>query len=56
MGVDVPLSEMEALFSKKLIGPIGYGFAINPNGFVVFHPRLQEQITYIEVWLTLHLL
>jgi hypothetical protein len=49
MGVDVALSEVEAQYSKQILGPLGYGYAINPNGFVVFHPRLQDQIAYIEV-------
>jgi hypothetical protein len=53
MGVDVALSEVEAQYSKQILGPLGYGYAINPNGFVVFHPRLQNQIAYIEVCLGL---
>ncbi|XP_059488918.1 voltage-dependent calcium channel subunit alpha-2/delta-2-like isoform X2 [Neocloeon triangulifer] len=48
MGVDVALSEIESQYSKQIVGPLGYGFAINQNGFVVFHPRLQDQLAFME--------
>ncbi|XP_065349965.1 voltage-dependent calcium channel subunit alpha-2/delta-2-like isoform X2 [Cloeon dipterum] len=48
MGIDMALSELEAQYSKQIIGPLGYGFAINQNGFVVFHPRLKDQQAYME--------
>ncbi|KAL0274489.1 UNVERIFIED_CONTAM: hypothetical protein PYX00_006895 [Menopon gallinae] len=48
MGIDVPIDEMTDLFPKHQLGLFGYPFAINTNGFVIFHPRLQDHIVYIE--------
>ncbi|KAK6622585.1 hypothetical protein RUM43_008427 [Polyplax serrata] len=48
MGVDVSVEEMTNLFPQHLMGPFGYAFSINTNGFVVFHPRLQDHIVYLE--------
>lgn len=49
MGIDVPIDEMTDLFPKHQLGLFGYPFAINTNGFVIFHPRLKDHIVYIEV-------
>ena len=49
MGIDVPVDEMVDLFPKHQLGPFGYPFAINTNGYVIFHPRLRDHIVYIEV-------
>ncbi|KAK6994362.1 Voltage-dependent calcium channel subunit alpha-2/delta-2 [Biomphalaria glabrata] len=40
MGIDVTTSKLEAMTPFDKIGPNGYSFAINPNGYVVFHPNL----------------
>ncbi|XP_071440117.1 voltage-dependent calcium channel subunit alpha-2/delta-2-like isoform X2 [Hetaerina americana] len=44
MGIDVSLSELTSLIPHQSLGHIGYGFSINPNGFVVFHPLLEHQV------------
>lgn len=43
MGCDVAIEEMLALVPHDVIGPSGYAFAINNNGYVVFHPNLRAQ-------------
>ncbi|KAH9510174.1 Voltage-dependent calcium channel subunit alpha-2/delta-2 [Bulinus truncatus] len=40
MGIDVTTSKLEAETPFEKIGLNGYSFAINPNGYVVFHPNL----------------
>ncbi|XP_046405840.1 voltage-dependent calcium channel subunit alpha-2/delta-2-like isoform X2 [Ischnura elegans] len=44
MGIDVALSELTSLIPYQNLGHIGYGFSINTNGFVVFHPLLERQV------------
>ena len=48
-GVDISMKEMLRHSPWKKLGPFGYTFAINPNGIVVFHPRLREPLHYMEV-------
>ncbi|XP_064199214.1 voltage-dependent calcium channel subunit alpha-2/delta-1-like isoform X2 [Anguilla rostrata] len=43
MGVDVSLDDIKRLTPRFTIGPNGYYFAINPNGYVLLHPNLQPK-------------
>ncbi|KAG8192697.1 hypothetical protein JTE90_009721 [Oedothorax gibbosus] len=47
MGVDVALSEMIDFEPSYQIGPVGYAFGINQNGYVVFHPNLKTDFEFI---------
>ncbi|XP_025106783.1 voltage-dependent calcium channel subunit alpha-2/delta-2-like isoform X3 [Pomacea canaliculata] len=42
MGIDVTTSQLEKYTPHLKIGPNGYSFAINPNGYAVFHPNLKR--------------
>ncbi|XP_058243553.1 voltage-dependent calcium channel subunit alpha-2/delta-1 isoform X2 [Hemibagrus wyckioides] len=43
MGVDVSLDDIKRLTPCFTIGPNGYYFAIDPNGYVLLHPNLQPK-------------
>ncbi|KAF0305648.1 Voltage-dependent calcium channel subunit alpha-2/delta-1 [Amphibalanus amphitrite] len=47
-GVDISMKELLRHSPWKKLGPFGYTFAINPNGIVVFHPRLRNPLHYME--------
>ncbi|KAK3762798.1 hypothetical protein RRG08_040494 [Elysia crispata] len=47
VGIDVTTAQLEAKTPFDKIGPIGYSFAINPNGYVVFHPNLKTSGKYM---------
>uniref|UniRef100_A0A8C2AKB8 Calcium voltage-gated channel auxiliary subunit alpha2delta 1 n=1 Tax=Cyprinus carpio TaxID=7962 RepID=A0A8C2AKB8_CYPCA len=44
MGVDVSLDDIKRLTPRFTIGPNGYYFAIDPNGYVLLHPNLQPKL------------
>uniref|UniRef100_T1J4G3 VWFA domain-containing protein n=1 Tax=Strigamia maritima TaxID=126957 RepID=T1J4G3_STRMM len=48
MGVDIPVKSLEQLGPNREMGPIGYSFAINHNGFIVFHPDMKTQGDYLD--------
>lgn len=48
MGVDVTTAQLEAQTPFEKIGPNGYSFAINPNGYVVFHPNLKTHGKFMK--------
>ncbi|CAH1784579.1 unnamed protein product [Owenia fusiformis] len=48
MGTDVTTKEMMELAPRKELGQAGYVFAINGNGYVVFHPNLKAQNGWLE--------
>ncbi|ESP00317.1 hypothetical protein LOTGIDRAFT_238600 [Lottia gigantea] len=48
MGIDVTTKDLEKKAPKNKLGPNGYAFAINPNGYVIFHPNLRVSETYLE--------
>lgn len=41
MGVDITTDDMLKKMQRHQLGPTGYAFAINRNGYVVFHPNLK---------------
>ncbi|XP_056000788.1 voltage-dependent calcium channel subunit alpha-2/delta-2-like isoform X3 [Ostrea edulis] len=41
MGIDVTTEQMKHFSPAWKLGPSGYTFAINTNGYVIFHPRLK---------------
>ncbi|XP_071139285.1 voltage-dependent calcium channel subunit alpha-2/delta-2-like isoform X3 [Mytilus edulis] len=41
MGTDVTTAQMEKYTPVWKLGPNGYSFAINANGYVMFHPKLR---------------
>eukprot|EP00063_Salmo_salar_P029140 XP_014003975.1 PREDICTED: voltage-dependent calcium channel subunit alpha-2/delta-1-like [Salmo salar] len=43
MGIDVSLDDIKKLTPRYTIGPNGYYFAIDPNGYVLLHPNLQPK-------------
>ncbi|XP_037623875.1 voltage-dependent calcium channel subunit alpha-2/delta-1 isoform X1 [Sebastes umbrosus] len=43
MGIDVSLHDIKKLTPRFTIGPNGYYFAIDPNGYVLLHPNLQPK-------------
>ncbi|KAL5014791.1 hypothetical protein ScPMuIL_009061 [Solemya velum] len=40
MGVDVTTAEMKSYIDDRLLGPSGYAYATNWNGYVLIHPSL----------------
>uniref|UniRef100_A0A673AWM4 Calcium voltage-gated channel auxiliary subunit alpha2delta 1 n=1 Tax=Sphaeramia orbicularis TaxID=375764 RepID=A0A673AWM4_9TELE len=44
MGIDVSLHDIKKLTPRFTIGPNGYYFAIDPNGYVLLHPNLQPKV------------
>ncbi|XP_052120418.1 voltage-dependent calcium channel subunit alpha-2/delta-2 isoform X3 [Frankliniella occidentalis] len=48
VGTDIPTSNLEDLFPKHLLGSFGYPYAINNNGFVVFHPQLHHHMSFLQ--------
>ncbi|GAB1597394.1 voltage-dependent calcium channel subunit alpha-2/delta-2 isoform X4, partial [Argonauta hians] len=41
MGIDITVEDMLKKIQRHKLGPLGYAFAINRNGYVVFHPNLK---------------
>ena len=50
VGVDVPISELEAATVSESLGSTGYHFLVNNNGFVAMHPGVRSQHFYLQVW------
>ncbi|XP_076869801.1 voltage-dependent calcium channel subunit alpha-2/delta-2a [Brachyhypopomus gauderio] len=48
MGVDIALSEIQQLTPRYKLGPNGYTFAIDPNGYLLLHPNLQPKNNFRE--------
>uniref|UniRef100_A0A8C7G3M3 Calcium voltage-gated channel auxiliary subunit alpha2delta 1 n=1 Tax=Oncorhynchus kisutch TaxID=8019 RepID=A0A8C7G3M3_ONCKI len=48
MGIDVSLDDIKKLTPRYTIGPNGYYFAIDPNGYVLLHPNLQPKVYTIS--------
>uniref|UniRef100_A0A4W6DIK2 Calcium voltage-gated channel auxiliary subunit alpha2delta 1 n=1 Tax=Lates calcarifer TaxID=8187 RepID=A0A4W6DIK2_LATCA len=44
MAIDVSLDDIKKLTPRFTIGPNGYYFAIDPNGYVLLHPNLQPKV------------
>ncbi|KAJ8373790.1 hypothetical protein SKAU_G00043700 [Synaphobranchus kaupii] len=43
MAIDVSLEDIKRLTPRFTLGPNGYYFAIDPNGYVLLHPNLQPK-------------
>ncbi|XP_051547104.1 voltage-dependent calcium channel subunit alpha-2/delta-1-like [Myxocyprinus asiaticus] len=43
MAIDVSLEDIKRLTPRFTLGPNGYYFAIDPNGYVLLHPNLQPE-------------
>ncbi|KAJ8257539.1 hypothetical protein GJAV_G00186670 [Gymnothorax javanicus] len=56
MGVDIALSEIQRLTPRYKLGANGYTFAMDPNGYVLFHPNLQPKIINFREPVTLDFL
>uniref|UniRef100_A0A8C7G3H8 Calcium voltage-gated channel auxiliary subunit alpha2delta 1 n=1 Tax=Oncorhynchus kisutch TaxID=8019 RepID=A0A8C7G3H8_ONCKI len=56
MGIDVSLDDIKKLTPRYTIGPNGYYFAIDPNGYVLLHPNLQPKVYTISTSSILKLL
>ena len=48
VGIDIPISRFESFAPRAHLGPLGYTFGINTNGFLIFHPRLWMVSNYLE--------
>ncbi|XP_071526691.1 voltage-dependent calcium channel subunit alpha-2/delta-1-like [Panulirus ornatus] len=46
-GIDVPIQTLKNLSPFEALGPNGYSFIINHNGFLVLHPKLRKQLSYL---------
>uniref|UniRef100_A0A3Q1ATJ1 VWFA domain-containing protein n=1 Tax=Amphiprion ocellaris TaxID=80972 RepID=A0A3Q1ATJ1_AMPOC len=53
MGIDVSLDDIKKLTPRFTIGPNGYYFAIDPNGYVLLHPNLQPKVWHLALCITL---
>uniref|UniRef100_A0A8D3BZ29 Calcium voltage-gated channel auxiliary subunit alpha2delta 1 n=1 Tax=Scophthalmus maximus TaxID=52904 RepID=A0A8D3BZ29_SCOMX len=53
MGIDVSLDDIKKLTPRFTIGPNGYYFAIDPNGYVLLHPNLQPKVWQPALCITL---
>ena len=47
-GIDVPIFKINELTPQYKLGPLGYSFGVNPNGFLVFHPGLWLDASYFD--------
>ncbi|XP_032810096.2 voltage-dependent calcium channel subunit alpha-2/delta-2-like isoform X3 [Petromyzon marinus] len=56
MGVDISLDDIKKLTTQYNLGPNGYFFAIDPNGYVLLHPNLKPKVTKFEEPVTLDFL
>ena len=48
VGIDVPVSRFQAFTPRRHLGPLGYTFGLNTNGFLIFHPNLWMISNYLE--------
>nr|QQY02522.1 voltage-dependent calcium channel subunit alpha-2/delta-4 [Cryptocotyle lingua] len=60
MGTNLPMEMLTAAFPQYKLGPLGYIFALNSNGDVLFHPALRLRVPFTEEppkfdWLNLEL-
>uniref|UniRef100_A0A8C9VRH0 Calcium voltage-gated channel auxiliary subunit alpha2delta 1 n=1 Tax=Scleropages formosus TaxID=113540 RepID=A0A8C9VRH0_SCLFO len=56
MAIDVSLEDIKRLTPRFTLGPNGYYFAIDPNGYVLLHPNLQPKIAKFQEPVTLDFL
>jgi hypothetical protein len=48
VGIDIPVSRFEGFAPRNKLGPLGYAFGLNANGFLIFHPNLWIMSNYLE--------
>lgn len=48
VGIDIPIKKFEFFAPRAKLGPLGYTFAMNTNGFLIFHPSLWMVENYLE--------
>jgi voltage-dependent calcium channel alpha-2/delta-1/voltage-dependent calcium channel alpha-2/delta-2 len=49
VGIDIPISRFETFAPREQLGPLGYSFGVNTNGFLIFHPSLDYLVqNYLE--------
>uniref|UniRef100_A0A669EBF7 Calcium voltage-gated channel auxiliary subunit alpha2delta 1 n=1 Tax=Oreochromis niloticus TaxID=8128 RepID=A0A669EBF7_ORENI len=56
MAIDVSLDDIKKLTPRFTIGPNGYYFAIDPNGYVLLHPNLQPKVWRLILYITFEIL
>lgn len=48
VGIDIPVFVFEEMSPIQQLGPLGYTFGLNQNGFLVFHPSLWMDANFME--------
>ncbi|TNN83974.1 Voltage-dependent calcium channel subunit alpha-2/delta-2 [Liparis tanakae] len=56
MGVDIAMNEIKRKTPTYRLGANGYTFAIDPNGYVLLHPNLQQKVNNFRDSVTLDFL
>ena len=46
--VDIPVSKLESFAPRYQLGPLGYTFGLNENGFLIWHPNLWMDANFME--------
>lgn len=48
MGTDVTITELQKHAPIRKLGPNGYAFSVNNNGYIIFHPNLKSQMGWLK--------
>jgi len=48
VAIDIPVFVFKAMTPRSKLGPLGYSFGLNSNGFTIWHPELFAVANYLE--------